>query len=314
MKKICVIVAYFGEWPSIFPMFLDSIKRNRSIDFLFITGNDDEVLRGAPNIRILKVSLQELSKNFSSVLNLPISIGRPYKLCDFRPMFGHLFAEYVRAYDFWGHCDVDLVFGDIRSFISDDILRGYEKILPRGNFSLYRNTDLINGLYQTKMQDMDWRDIAMSDCNFAFDEWPGIVKILKCKGIPIFMDEIVLDINPLRHDLRRTIPDNVYPQVMYYEKGRVFRWRYGAGTPDEFCLIHLQKRKLNAPKFDISAHERIYFTPTGFLASGVDAVSFREMEAINGRSLIHDATLFAQRGHKFISKLARKGVGRLLGR
>ena len=47
-------------------------------------------------------------------------------------------------YDFWGYCDIDLIFGNIRKFITDDILDKYDKILSRGHFTLFRNKDSIN--------------------------------------------------------------------------------------------------------------------------------------------------------------------------
>ena len=45
-------------------------------------------------------------------------VNSPYKLCDYKPVYGLIFDEDLQDYDFWGHCDVDLIFGDIRKFIN----------------------------------------------------------------------------------------------------------------------------------------------------------------------------------------------------
>ncbi len=63
--------------------------------------------------------------------SFPVSIPRPYKLVDFRPAFGELFSEYLLQYDFWGHCDLDVIFGDIRAFVTNDITLNYDKLLTR---------------------------------------------------------------------------------------------------------------------------------------------------------------------------------------
>ena len=43
----------------------------------------------------------------------------PYKLCEFKPMFGVLFADVVEGFDFWGHIDNDAILGDV---LSEDFL------------------------------------------------------------------------------------------------------------------------------------------------------------------------------------------------
>jgi hypothetical protein len=38
-----------------------------------------------------------------------MEIRNPYKICDWKPFYGHIFREYLVAYDFWGHCDMDII-------------------------------------------------------------------------------------------------------------------------------------------------------------------------------------------------------------
>ena len=74
-----------------------------------------------------------------------IYLDHPYKLCDYKPAYGYIFAEYAHGYDYWGHCDMtDCIFGNLRKFLSDDFLSGADKFMFLGHMTLYRNTDEIN--------------------------------------------------------------------------------------------------------------------------------------------------------------------------
>lgn len=48
-----------------------------------------------------------------------------------------MFQEYIKDYDFWGHCDADLIFGDIRKFVTDDILNKYDRLGVDGFFPCF---------------------------------------------------------------------------------------------------------------------------------------------------------------------------------
>lgn len=83
-----------------------------------------------------------------SKFDFPVSLERPYKICDFKPAFGLICSEYIQGYDFWGHCDFDMIFGDIRKYITDDLLNSYDKILPLGHLSIYRNNEENNSRFK----------------------------------------------------------------------------------------------------------------------------------------------------------------------
>lgn len=52
-----------------------------------------------------------------------VAIEHRYKLCDFRPAFGHIFKEYIDGYDFGGYADSgDTLYGDLRALMLDYIL------------------------------------------------------------------------------------------------------------------------------------------------------------------------------------------------
>lgn len=57
--------------------------------------------------------MDEIKVTASEKLSFAVNIGYPYKLCDFKPAYGFLFPEIIKRYDFWGHGDIDVVYGNI---------------------------------------------------------------------------------------------------------------------------------------------------------------------------------------------------------
>lgn len=151
MKSILLILPYFGKWPVWVDAYWLSVAKNGTIDWLIVT--DCEIPQHYPeNIRFVPSTLQELSKHVNEVVeaNVPLT---PRKFCDLKPAYGAIFEEYVQGYDFFGFCDMDIVWGDIRKFITDDILNQYDIISSRkesisGHFNLFRNSGSIRKLYK----------------------------------------------------------------------------------------------------------------------------------------------------------------------
>ena len=106
--KIKLICIYYGMLPEWFPLWLKSCSKNPNYDFLLITDQKYENTY-AKNVEIKNLSWEELKHKFENVLEMPISLEKPYKLCDFRPIFGMAFADELKEYDFWGHCDLDMI-------------------------------------------------------------------------------------------------------------------------------------------------------------------------------------------------------------
>lgn len=175
--KIAIIVPYFGEWPPWIDYFLISCLKNNEVDWYFFTDCEPRPL-GGENVYIFDFNLDDFNHLASEKLELPIAINNPYKICDFRPAFGEIFADYLEKYDFWGYADLDLIFGDFNNFYSEelftkyDIITGENEFIP-GHFCLLRNDEKINSLY--KYDDI-YKQIFISKQYFGFDE-----KILNLK-------------------------------------------------------------------------------------------------------------------------------------
>lgn len=151
MKTITLIIPYFGKWPLWFDAYLISVQANPTIDWLFIT--DCPIPIDHPkNSIFVKSTLEEFNKKVDAFFELQVPLT-PRKICDLRLAFGDLFSDYIKEYDFWGFCDMDIVWGNIRSFVSIEILERYEIISSRkyntaGHFTILRNNQKINSLYK----------------------------------------------------------------------------------------------------------------------------------------------------------------------
>jgi len=144
MKTIGILIPYFGKWPEWIQLFFDSVKRNKTIDFHFLT-DCDTTLCSAPNVFFHQMTFDQYVSVAEDRIGEPINIPNPYKICDLRPMFGIIHAEILEKYDYYGWTDVDLLFGDIRAFYTDEILVGHEVFSTHstrisGHLALFKNT------------------------------------------------------------------------------------------------------------------------------------------------------------------------------
>ena len=174
--SITLMICYFGNFPTWFNIFLETCKHNSTVRFIIFTDNKVQC-SNLPNVTYKNFSLDKFNSLASEKLGLSINISKPYKLCDFKPAYGIIFEDYLKDADFWGHCDVDLIFGDIRSFITSRILSKYDVITARkeyvvGHFTLYRNTNIVNRMYeQSKDHQLvfqDQRTFSFDECNFLW--------------------------------------------------------------------------------------------------------------------------------------------------
>lgn len=171
-STIAIIICYIGKLPWYFSYFLHTCKYNSSIDFFVIT--DNAMINGLlpANVRVINLSQTEISKIASERLHFNVAIITGYKLCDFKPAYGFLFFEMIKDYDYWGYADIDVVFGDIRSFITDQILIEHDLITVRhdyltGYFQVFRNNKKMRTLF---MRSKDYKKVFQSDSHFCFDE------------------------------------------------------------------------------------------------------------------------------------------------
>lgn len=276
MKKIVLVICWLGPLPDIFPLWCRSCAANPTVDWLLFT--DQEPAQVPPNIHVCRTDLEALGALARKQLNFPeLSLEKAYKLCDYKAMYGTIFSEYLAGYDFWGCCDMDMIFGDLRAFFSGERLERYDKLLTCGHLSLYRNTPEVNARYLLPGAKHSAEEVMRSPRNYGFDEWHGIFRIYKENGFPM-CEEVpyaAISFDHRRFSLqRRSSPKYVPPapdfkhQVFYWEEGKVYRAYIGAEGEvrrDEFLYIHLMKRKFPPITGETAASPAFYCTPSGFL-------------------------------------------------
>lgn len=292
MYKLVTISCYFGKWPEHFPEFLRSVALNPTVDFVFVTDCDIDEL--PPNARLHKCSLDELRDRFQNMYDFPIILDRPYKLCDYKPIWGLAFPEYIKDYDFWGYCDIDLIFGNIRAFLTDEILDQYDKIYKLGHLTYYRNTSENNQRYKLD-GGVHYRDAFTTKEITAFDEIAGMQNIYDKHGFSTYKSRDYADITYMKVHLTLSyfqIPEelvsvnNFDKQVFYWENGRVFRayLHNDRINVQEFIYIHFPKRKMT--RNDLPNYSTSFFiTNKGFFPKD-DPVSINDFDRYNAHEPI----------------------------
>ena len=149
MKSIIVIIPYFGSLPNYFNLWLSSCRYNSTIDWLLMTDNEVSICSSFPaNVRVQTITWEQMREKVQRIFDFRIALDTPYKLCDFKPAYGEIFREDVLGYDFWAYGDMDVIYGDIRKFITDELLSKYDRCLACGHLSLIRNVEAVNTIYK----------------------------------------------------------------------------------------------------------------------------------------------------------------------
>lgn len=269
-KKIIMIIPYFGKFPSNIDLTLKSMEMNQNITWMFFS--DNVIERKYKNINFIYMSFEDMK--FKIKQKVGTNISTPYKLCDYKPLYGILFDEYINGYDFWGYCDIDVVFGNIKKFIDNNILSRYDKILELGHFSLYRNIKEINYMYlNTDKYGISYQQILESDNIYVFDEnysdeHIDINYLLLKNGYKIYCNKKIYADLDIKYN-------NFYP--LNYKRKKQYFFEYQNGTLNmlsnkeknvkvEFLYVHFQQKK-NLP-IKVTNMNNYIITPKGFFDIG----------------------------------------------
>jgi hypothetical protein len=287
MHSLLTISCYFGKLPEHFPMFLKSVEMNPTVDFLLIT--DCKVDDMPSNFRVYNCSFEEMRERIQALFDFSIVLDRPYKLCDYKPVWGLAFSEYLEEYDFWGYCDLDMIFGDIRAFLPDSVLDNHDKIYKLGHLTYYRNNDENNARYRIDNW-LTYKEAFTTSEIVAFDEIAGMQNIFDQHGFSTYISRDYADITygKVRFTLsyfqipEELVPTNNYDkQVFYWENGKVFRayLKDGEILREEFIYIHFSKRKMLLNDVDENSNT-FYITNKGLFAKN-EIVGLNEIDFYN---------------------------------
>lgn len=143
--KIKLLSAWFGKKRDWFGKFAEQMKRFSIIDWECIPPPEVPLERQLSWIndiasRKTRVRSRKGNKDRDAV-------------CDFRPLYGELFAHKYAGYDYWGWCDLDILFGDLDrllpTLLTDevDVLHFKEPYLS-GCFVILKNTPTLTEMYK----------------------------------------------------------------------------------------------------------------------------------------------------------------------
>lgn len=275
MTSICIIGVWFGPFPNWMDLWVKSVEYNPTIHFLVAT---DQVWdKDTPdNLEFLPTTLSELKRKTEEKIGMRIRMESAYKLCDYKPLYGLIFENEIRDYDYWGECDFDLVFGDIRGFIDRYDILQYDKFLNRGHLTIYRNDRSVIDRYRLKGGAFGtFREIFRSDMVWGLDEMYGINRIYKKHKFPCFNQCVFADIDRKYADMRLCStyfrPDEKYNhpyQMFCWKEGRVYQEYFDENSvlqTKEFMYIHFAKRRYDRPEKDVIEAKQYCITPYGFI-------------------------------------------------
>lgn len=255
MKSIVILIPFFGRWPFWIDAFLLSCARNPSINWLFFT--DCGVPAGAPaNVAFRELSFDQYKHLAGEALGIECDLPHPYKLCDLRPAYGAIHARDIRAFDFWGFGDIDVIYGNLRAYFNPRRLERYQLLSCHGrrisgHLTLLANNELMRNAFR---QVAEWPAL-MRGCHAAFDERRFSHVFLRHRSWPGWLRRWVYRRNPYMRsaEFNETYSTSFYrvpwcdggfdyPSTWYWRDGRLTNDKTGAR---QFPYLHFVKWKLS---------------------------------------------------------------------
>lgn len=257
--SILFIIPYFGQWPFWMPFFIESCRANRDVNWLLIS--DCGALSELPeNVELRKSSFAEYCTWVSIRLGFKFSPSNPYKLCDLKPAYGYLHEQDIAGYDYWGFSDIDLVYGNLRAYFTEERLNKFKFFSTHerrvsGHLCLLRNEPELRDLF---WRIRDFKARIQDPKNHALDEGGFTRLFLWRKNFPKSLFKFVGLFNRLRRvaefEEAFSTPNGVrawtdgtqaYPVYWQWQDGRLTNDKDGER---EFPYLHFLHLKKNAWK------------------------------------------------------------------
>jgi hypothetical protein len=278
---------YFGRWPFWMPFFLESCRKNPSIDWLFFS--DCGIPEFVPdNVRIQSVSFKDYCTFVAQRLNIPFMPDTPYKLCDIKPAYGFIHADQLQDYDFWAFGDIDVIYGQLRAYFTDarlarrDLLSTHARRVS-GHLCLIRNTPRMNMLFR---RIPNWQELCSNIKHQHLDESAFSRLFLWRKNFPKPLFNLVGKLNPLRRASEFTeaystpymsVPwtdgTKVFPQYWFWREGHLTTDRDGVCEFPYLHFLHWKKHTWESPLLSTeSAHKLVRQSNWRISADGFESL------------------------------------------
>lgn len=278
MKSIALIFPYFGgSFPAQINIWRASALENPSVDFLIFTDAD---IKSERNIKVIKMSFEVFKGYIQRAFNFQVSLNRPYKLCEYKQTYGYVLQDYIKGYDYWGFGDMDLVYGDIRHFLTDEILSEHKFFLGWGHLSLLKNDEETNAYFMEKIDGYQYyKDAFTTDAITFFDEFDH--KGCSDKWRDNRKDDCWLDVpfdnvSKPKQSFHFNSLSRGWKRVLFeHKEGKLFMLRHVNGKIErkESLYAHFQHRGYMKDKINDYGHFLI--TPMGMVDYPKSNIDFR---------------------------------------
>jgi hypothetical protein len=173
--KIAFVLTYFGKCPWIEKYISNCNGIGGRWHWKIFT---DINVKSQGNVEVIPMTLEQFAERVNAKFYRHPNYffrhnGTPsFNVFGFFPAYGYMFDDYLKGFDFWGHTNLDVVYGRLDEFITDEFLSncdifGNDKDAINGIFSLYRNIYPVNNLFR---QVFGWEKIYSDAGWYGFDE------------------------------------------------------------------------------------------------------------------------------------------------
>ncbi len=174
--RVLLVLPYFGSFGPWFPLYLHSLSNQQTLDLLLLS---DARLPDLPaNARHVEMTFDSLRALANSRLRTPVRLHRTRNLCDLKPAYGIVFAEFMRGYEYWAFGDEDVLYGNLDRMLTPHLDGTADVVLPstnpsnmqvktQGHLTVLRNHPRTNELV---FRDPAYREVLASHEHWAYDE------------------------------------------------------------------------------------------------------------------------------------------------
>ena len=269
-NKVCFVCVYFGKFPNYYNYWLQCCRHNKDFTWLIITDNKDKY-EYPENVIVEHTSLEELKCKIETLVAARVNIDKPYKLCDYRPLYANIFNQELQGFTHWGYMDFDLIFGCLKNHFTDEIIDKYDKVSALGHVTVIKKTPQMVELYKT----CDYLQILQNPQNRTFDELmytPNINQLIIENGLLLRPTIAYADIGASHYNFytytyhagNKTQKNKYIPTVFLYRDGKTYQCTFDSEQviTREVAYFHFSRRSISVPEIVLSDY---YLVPNEFI-------------------------------------------------
>ena len=193
-------------------------------------------------------------------------------------------SDSLKEYEFWGHCDIDIILGKISHFLTREILDKYDKFFCMGHMIIYRNTYENNRVFMNTYKNRKlYKEVFTTPEICWFDEeWNGennINRIFLASGKRVLQEDWSANFNVNVQNFERNLlyVDDLTGKIVHTREGKInalYYWDNGGAyrlyinngklIKEEFLYMHFQWRNMHFDK-RIFSNQKFKIVPNSFL-------------------------------------------------